>query len=413
MCYDFYGGLGLWRNTDSGSDKMKKKKPGGGIYAQFQSLILAAALLLAFLYAGTRWGVEDEIGPKLMLLVVVSALLFSAILLESIIHETGHFIFGKLTGYRFCSFRVQNFMWVKQDGKLRLKRLSLVGTGGQCLMVPPEMLDGRMPYKLYYLGGVIADLVWALAFLALFFVLEPPAIAAVILLVLSLAGWVNALLNGIPYMSAQLPNDGYEYRELSRDNSALRYLWAQLKVNQLQTEGVRIKDMPPEWFVVQPTEGKANTLASTIEVFACNRLMDRHAFGEASERIDRLLQEDTGLVNLHRNQLLYDRIYCELIGPNRVETLQKRVGQRDEKFDKAMKRHLFVLRTDYAYALLAKGDETAAQGFMAEFDKSARLHPYAGDLESERELLALAQQKYRRARTADGGGTEEPRRADD
>ena len=114
---------------------MKKKKPGGGIYAQFQSLILAAALLLAFLYAGTRWGVEDEIGPKLMLLVVVSALLFSAILLESIIHETGHFIFGKLTGYRFCSFRVQNFMWVKQDGKLRLKRLSLVGTGGQCLMV--------------------------------------------------------------------------------------------------------------------------------------------------------------------------------------------------------------------------------------------------------------------------------------
>ncbi|SCJ78485.1 Uncharacterised protein [uncultured Clostridium sp.] len=243
--------------------------------------------------------------------------------------------------------------------------------------------------------------------------LEPPAIAAVILLVLSLAGWVNALLNGIPYMSAQLPNDGYEYRELSRDNSALRYLWAQLKVNQLQTEGVRLKDMPPEWFVVQPTEGKADTLASTIEVFACNRLMDRHAFGEASERIDRLLQEDTGLVNLHRNQLLYDRIYCELIGPNCVETLATRVGQRDEKFDKAMKRHLFVLRTDYAYALLAKGDETAAQGFLAEFDKSARLHPYAGDVESERELLALAQQKYKRARAADRGETEKPRKADD
>ena len=68
--------------------------------------------------------------------------------LHTILHEGGHLIFGLMTGYRFCSFRIGKVMIVMQDGRLRLSRMHIAGTGGQCLMTPPEMVDGRMPYAL-------------------------------------------------------------------------------------------------------------------------------------------------------------------------------------------------------------------------------------------------------------------------
>ncbi|MGN0027478.1 MAG: hypothetical protein ACI33I_10830 [Clostridium sp.] len=35
-------------------------------------------------------------------------------------------------------------MFIKENDKLKLKKLSLAGTGGQCLMSPPEFIDGNL-----------------------------------------------------------------------------------------------------------------------------------------------------------------------------------------------------------------------------------------------------------------------------
>lgn len=79
--------------------------------------------------------------------------MYLAIILQIIIHEAGHLIGGILTGYKFSSFRIFNFMFIKENDKLKLKKLSLAGTGGQCLMSPPEFIEGKVPYILYNLGG--------------------------------------------------------------------------------------------------------------------------------------------------------------------------------------------------------------------------------------------------------------------
>ena len=60
-----------------------------------------------------------------------------------------------MTGYKFNSFRIFSVILIKQNEKLKIKNISLAGTGGQCLMSPPELIDGKMPYVLYNLGGVI------------------------------------------------------------------------------------------------------------------------------------------------------------------------------------------------------------------------------------------------------------------
>ena len=60
---------------------------------------------------------------------------------------------------------------------------------------------------------------------------------------------------------------------------------------------------------------------------------------------------------------------------------------------RAMKNYLSVLRTEYAYALLAKKDEENAKKILRVFEKSARTYPYPGEVEAERELIAIAQNK--------------------
>ena len=73
-------------------------------------------------------------------------------IMQIIIHEAGHLIFGLLTKYRFSSFRVFNLFLVNEEGHIKIKYLKIAGTAGQCIMLPPELNEKRIPYIWYNLG---------------------------------------------------------------------------------------------------------------------------------------------------------------------------------------------------------------------------------------------------------------------
>lgn len=49
-------------------------------------------------------------------------------------------------------------------------------------------------------------------------------------------------------------NDGRNALELSRSEEATRAFWIQMKVNEQIAKGLRLKDMPDEWFKVPSDE---------------------------------------------------------------------------------------------------------------------------------------------------------------
>lgn len=109
-------------------------------------------------------GMLETVGISLLAILI---LLFS-IFLQVLLHEGGHLVCGLATDYRFVSFRIFNLTFIRKDGKLCIKRFSLAGTGGQCLLTPPERPLEDIPTTLYNLGGVLANLLTAiLAFLPL------------------------------------------------------------------------------------------------------------------------------------------------------------------------------------------------------------------------------------------------------
>ena len=80
-------------------------------------------------------------------LLAIVFMIFSTFL-QIILHEGGHLVCGLLTGYRFVSFRIFNQTLIRQDGRMRIKRFNIAGTGGQCLLVPPERPLEEIPYKM-------------------------------------------------------------------------------------------------------------------------------------------------------------------------------------------------------------------------------------------------------------------------
>lgn len=331
-------------------------------------------------------------GKMLIIMLILLISIYLALFLQIIIHESGHLLFGLLTGYMFSSFRIGSFMFVKKNGKLHFSRMSLLGTGGQCLMDPPDLKDGAIPYKLYNLGGAILNFLSAVLFAVGAAVMSNHPLIYTFLMLLTLFGFVYAMLNAVPMHMGTVDNDGMNTLAMSKDPEALRAFWLQLKMNQAQTHGIRLKDMPEEWFRIPPEESMHNPIIASIGVFACSRLMDEHRFEEADALMKHLLCMDTGIAGIYQHSMICDRIYCELVGPNRSFMIMNLLSHEQKKFMNSMKDSPSILRTAYADALLHQKDFERAAELKEDFEKSLKTHPYEADIQSERELVALCEQ---------------------
>ena len=92
----------------------------------------------------------------LNILIMLGAI-YASMFLHILVHEGGHLAFGLLTGYKFSSFRIGSRILLKTEQGFQWKKLHIPGTAGQCLLDPPELINGKMPYVLYNLGGVLMN----------------------------------------------------------------------------------------------------------------------------------------------------------------------------------------------------------------------------------------------------------------
>jgi len=373
---------------------MKKKKKSGKLGPILGGAVggaLGGLLGYAAMEYLDRSFAPEGLGEELLLIAGLVVGITLAVFVQLVIHEAGHLVFGLLSGYRFGSFRIGSFMWMKEEGELRLKRLTIAGTGGQCLMSPPDMVDGELPVVLYNLGGPLMNVLAGAVFLLLRFPLREHPIPGAILLLLGVSGFILAATNGIPMRMGTIDNDGYNAFALTRDPEARRAFWVLMKAQEQTVRGVRLRDMPEAWFEVPTDEAMKNSMVVQVGVFAANRLTDAHRFDQADALMEHLLSIDSGMVGLHRGLLICDRAYIELLGENRPEVLEELLDKGQKKFMKQMKNFPSVLRTEYAYALLREKDGEKARKIKEEFERRAKTYPYQSDIESERELMELAE----------------------
>ncbi len=337
-----------------------------------------------------RWILGDVENVFLAYAFIV-AVFIVALIVQLIAHEAGHLIFGLLTGYRFSSFRIFSFTWVKIDGKIRFKRMSLVGTGGQCLLLPPPLVEGKLPTVWYNLGGVLVNLFLSAVTAIPVLLCEQPYLRLGFL-VFAAVGLITALTNGIPMRVSGVDNDGKNALSLRKNEKAAYAFWLQLQINGTIASGVSLKNMPVEWFELPEKEDMQNPLIATRAVFRENYLMDKGEFDEAKTLIAELLASNANLIGIYEKLLRCDLAYLLLL-EGKGEEVTPLWTKELVAFQKSMRNFPAVIRTQYAYALLLEGNEQKANELSARFEKVSKSYPYETDIQTERGLIAFAKQK--------------------
>lgn len=362
------------------------------------SLIITLALSVAlglFFAVNASDPINRLLDPAIILPIRILNLagmffcLVASVFAQFIFHESGHLVFGLLSGYRFASFRVGSLVLLRQNSTLKLKRFSLAGTGGQCLMIPPDIRDDHFPFLLYLLGGSLMNLLTVPIFWGLHIGAQSQPMLSVLCLMLTFMGAFIALTNGIPMSTDLVDNDGVLAISFAKKPEAKRCFWLLLKINELNASGMRLKEMPGDWFIMPAGESLANPLCAAAGVLSCSRAIDSQDFAEARQIADYLLEHASGLSGLNRSVLSAERVFCELIGPNRQEISQPQLTKADKQYLKAMARYPGVIRQQYATALLSEHNAAKADKWLSEFEKVAKNYPYPAEIEGERELLAI------------------------
>lgn len=227
------------------------------------------------------------------------------------IHEAGHLVCGLLTGYKFVSFRIFDYTFIKIYGKIKVKKFSVAGTGGQCLLTPPELPLEKIPTARYNAGGVLANILILLLVLPLFFLhLNPFLVEA--LVIFCLVDAIIILLNGIPMKLGGTSNDGYNMLYLNRNMLSKHSIVLQLRANSMIQNGTRPKDMPDRWFEWKTDIDYKNPLEVSIPLMHASRLIDEMNIEEAFKEFSELYSHKDEIMQLYVNEIACELLFCAL-----------------------------------------------------------------------------------------------------
>ncbi len=307
---------------------------------------------------------------------------------QIVIHEGGHLAGGLLTGYRFVSFRIGSIALIRHDRRFALRRYSVAGTGGQCLMIPPDTTPETMPYAVYNAGGVAVNIAAAIAATAaLLSCSDIPIFAFHLLLFTAVTGFFFAALNGIPMKMNGVTNDGYNIL-LFRRNVLSRKLFAnQLRINAMIQDGTRPKDIPEKLFETPSPTDYSDAIHAAAVIMAASRKLDAGDMPAAHA----MLSE----AESHRDEmigLLVKETECELVFTSLV--LGDTAGARRLYTDE-LKKYIASYRNTMsskqrilcAVAMLMNGDEAEARRIYDEMEANRSRYMMQGEAEMD---LALA-----------------------
>lgn len=315
-------------------------------------------------------------------------LLYLAYLLQIILHESGHLIGGLLSGYGFVSFRIKNLVLVKDSGIFKLKKFSVAGTGGQCLMMPPEVDGNKYPYKIFIAGGVGMNLLFSMIALGVCVYIDFFFWLKIFCLLFSIVGIYIALTNGIPMKIGGVVNDGYLYCSLDKNKLACQSFMLQLKVNGLQTQGVRLRELPSDWFILPQEADLGDSLLAAVRMLEYSRFLDQMDFEGAKYCLDKMKPYYNRLIPLFQKELDCELLFMEIINDCRECEIARLFTPELSKYVKRYSKYMLSKkRLQFTYTLKVLKDYSNANKILAEAIQMEKYYPVKGDAESELAIM--------------------------
>ncbi len=327
-------------------------------------------------------------GIKAVTAALVGMLSFLAsIALLIPVHEAGHLVCGLLTGYKFVSFRIFNLTFIEIDNKIRVKKFSVAGTGGQCLLTPPDLPLEQIPTGWYNAGGLLANILILILVIPLFF-LNPHPLVVEALTIFCLTDVFLILTNGIPMKLGGISNDGYNIIYLNRNLLSKRAIVLQLRSNALIQNGMRPKDMPDEWFEWRTDIDYKNPLEVSILLMHASRLVDQMRFENAYNEFSELYNHKADLMQLYVNEIACELVFCALMTGHKEiaeDLLDPKLRKYIDTYKKVMSPKQRIL---CAIALLIDNDRTKANEIFQSLEASKEKYLLQGEVNSDLAIMS-------------------------
>ncbi len=239
----------------------KKEKKSEKFIRQLFTLIPMLVFGGVIGFFSTKYSVDitDKIPTPLMIFLMI-LFLFITFILQVIIHETGHLVMGLLTGYEFLFYRIFRLLFIKENGKLKIRWHKNGSVAGQCCLYPPKMSTEKAEYPFfwYHAGGLLFNLIFSIISIVLLFRFHLENILFYPFFV-PLAGWgiLFFFQNAYPY-SKTFTNDGSNIRRMKRSSASRLFFYNQIRSAASFSNGKHIKDMPVEEFLPKSKEHYGN-----------------------------------------------------------------------------------------------------------------------------------------------------------
>ncbi len=331
-------------------------------------------------------------------MIMISTVVFGFI--HIIIHEIGHMIAGKIAGYHFLLFRIFNLAVIKEKNQYRFANYSIMGTGGQCLMVPPERVD-EPPYRLYLMGGALANGITAL--LALGLVLFLPD--ALYLYLFAFVGIVSGVLNLIPFGFT----DGQTLKQLKHDPNKQHQLIQELRLTSDFVKGRMFSEIKENELIENPNEPMTEQFNAYTVLLQINKELESENFGHALELIEPLWKQRLDMIKPYQVEIAKEYLFCHLTMETEDTLIQDEIIG-DPLFKQYLKANqLESYRLKAAMAFWIDDDLDQADQWIEKAEQSLDHAPTYADKVLNKRLVDVVSQKVREERTnrAEMAGIEE------
>lgn len=333
-----------------------------------------------------------EKGTKMVeyagIMLVGVVLIFPVVLLSVTAHEFGHFLFGRLSGYGFVSFRVLNWVLLRDNGRRRVKRFSIPGTLGQCLMAPPEKPISRIPSTAYFLGGVAMNLLLATVAALVWWCM--PAESAVgkwllmpLLLLFIIVNTFMLLTNGIPMSVGGIANDGKDALSMHNNAKEKRAFVLLLRMNAAIQSGKQLKELPEEWFADVDITSADGLLTRNVALYKLAAMCDLFQFREALTLME-VLHQSQKYSGILQYELECEMVFLYLVLGQKEQAMALWENQQLQQYAENMKScSTAKWRLMWALAKYEACDEAKAQQMFTHIQSHATEFLMAGEVKSD------------------------------
>jgi hypothetical protein len=263
------------------------------------ALFLAMVFSLVILVFVTDIGDPDT--SRFFTLLLFALFYVPILFLHVYVHELGHVIFGRLSGYSFKGASVSGLWVLMTNEGLKVRYFPIKGAGGATISVPRDGYKEDTPYAMMIMGGVFMNAFVTILF-AVIAVIDVSAAVSFFSWIAVIVGVYTVLVSLIPMSSWLVTNDAALLRLFRKEETSKHCMYF-LQIRAFETvSGIRNETPVPDDLPY------GNRLADAVRLTVAEMRIEQRRFSDAEHILRDMrdnTEEDGFMYNMANFRLLF------------------------------------------------------------------------------------------------------------